>query len=290
MSEELAGYLVVVTGASSGIGAATARALAGRGAALALVGRDPRRLTATGRDVATAGAAAVSTYPVDFASLDAVRSLAEALLADHPRLDVLVNNAGLATRTRTTTVDGYETTFAVNHLAPYLLTRLLWPGLAASAPARVIIVSSSAHRHARLYLDDPMSPRDWRPMRAYAASKLAGMLFTVELARRGAGHGVVAHAVHPGVVRTRLGRDSRATRLLTASVGRWWFRSPEDGARPVVYLVSAPEAGRSTGGYWVDCAPAEPAPAARDLQAAARLWDVSADLVGLPRDDPPPYE
>jgi retinol dehydrogenase 14 len=267
--------VVVVTGASSGIGAAAATALARRGAAVVCVGRDRRRLE---RIAAEIGGEAL---PADFASLDAVRDLAAELLRRHSRIDVLVNNAGLVSRRRQLSADGYELTFAVNHLAPFLLTNLLLERLRASAPARVITTSSGAHGGGRIDFGDLQGERSWSMMRAYANSKLANILFTRGLAMRVDAAEVTANCLHPGVVRTRLGRGAGRLGGLVWSVGGAFFRSPSKGAETIVYLATSPEGGEVTGGYWEDSRPAGTTAAAADAELADRLWVSSERLVGL---------
>jgi NAD(P)-dependent dehydrogenase (short-subunit alcohol dehydrogenase family) len=198
-----------------------------------------------------------------------------------PRIDVLVNNAGLIGARRRTTADGFEYTMAVNHLAPFLLTNLLAPALQASAPARVVTVSSVMHRAALLDPDDLQLERRYLPMLAYANSKLANVLFTRELARRLDGTGVTANCLHPGTVASRFGDTGAAWLRLGLVVGRPFLRSAVSGARTVVYLAESPDVARHTGGYYVTSKRRNPSRAARDDVLAGRLWDVSARLTGL---------
>jgi NAD(P)-dependent dehydrogenase (short-subunit alcohol dehydrogenase family) len=270
----------VVTGASSGIGAATALGVARTGHSVALVGRDVARLEAVAARCRDAGATA-ATYRADFADLQQVRALADRLLADHPRIDVLVNNAGTVTTHRTTTADGFETTFAVNHLAPYLLTRLLLDRLTDSRPARVINVASDAYRFGDVDPGDWMTERDWKPMKAYGRSKLCNVLFTAELARRVEGTGVAVNCLHPGFVSTSLGREHRLAQLGMRLI-RPFIRSPERGAQTAVLLATEPLGSVNSGSYLVDGKRKDVLPYARDERTASRLWDDSAELVGLP--------
>jgi NAD(P)-dependent dehydrogenase (short-subunit alcohol dehydrogenase family) len=202
-----------------------------------------------------------------------------------PRLDVLVNNAGLMRSERSVTVDGYEATFAINHLGPFLLTNLLLDRLTASAPARVVNVASTAHSAARkgIPFDDLQSQKHYKPMRVYGASKLANILFTSELARRTRGSGLTANSLHPGTVRTGYGADGDARGLLALGIkiGGPLFLSPAKGARTSVYLASSPEVEGVTGKYFVKCKERKPRAQARDPEAATRLWQVSAAMVGL---------
>jgi retinol dehydrogenase-12 len=272
------GKICVVTGATSGIGKATAAALAGLGAQVVLVGRDRGRAEAT---VAELGRAAVAPRfeIADFTSMGQVRELAARLEAlEH--IDVLVNNAGLVAGQRRTTADGFDEVFAVNHLAPFLLTNLLLGKLTA-ASARVITVTSDAHTAARLDLDDPHQERGWDSWRAYANSKLANILFTRELARRLEGTGATANCAHPGVVRTRFGREARLPLRLGLTLARPFLLSPERGASTIVYLATSPEVATATGGYYVKKQRREPSAAARDDDAARRLWQLSEELTGL---------
>jgi NAD(P)-dependent dehydrogenase (short-subunit alcohol dehydrogenase family) len=281
---DLSGRICVVTGASSGIGLETARGLAARGGDVVLVGRTPKRIEAAVAQVSASATGRVSSAQADFARLDDVRRLADDLLGRHERIHVLINNAGQVLQKRQETADGHEATFAVNHLAPYLLTRLLLDRMLASTPSRVVTVSSDAHRWGLLDFDD-LDTRDtsYRAMKVYGTSKLANALFAFELARRTKDAGLTSNAVHPGFVSTSLARDNVianvAVRLL-----RPFIRTPAKGAETSVYLASSPEGGEVTGRFWVDCKPIEPHPKAQDPELALRLWEVSADLVGLPRD------
>ena len=198
-------------------------------------------------------------------------------------IHVLVNNAGQVLQRREETVDGYEATFAVNHLAPYLLTRLLLERMLGSTPSRVVTVSSDAYRWGLLDFDD-LQTRDtsYRSMRVYGNSKLANALFAWELARRTAGTGLTSNAVHPGFVSTSLGRDNIAANVFLKLI-RPFVRGAAKGAETSIYVASSREGGERSGEFWVDCKPIEVQPKARDPEWGLRLWEVSADLVGLPR-------
>jgi NAD(P)-dependent dehydrogenase (short-subunit alcohol dehydrogenase family) len=276
----MSGEVCVVTGATSGIGRATAAALAGRGAQVVLVGRDRRRAEAAAAEVAAAGGPAPRLEIADLASMGQVRALADRLGALE-RIDVLVNNAGLMAGQRRVTADGYDEVFAVNHLAPFLLTNLLLGQLTGAGPARVITVTSDAHASARLDLDDLQLERGWEGWRAYAGSKLANILFTRELARRLAGTAVTANCAHPGLVRTRFGREIRGPMRVGVTLARPVMLSPRRGARTIVYLATSPQVAGATGGYYVKSRRREPSPAARDDAAARRLWRLSEELTGL---------
>src|SRR5262245_1881413 len=280
----LTGRTILVTGATSGIGLATAEALAGMGAAVIVHGRnaDKAKRVVAGLIRAT-GNQQVSFVQADFALLADVRRLATDLNERLPRLDVLINNAGTAVvgRPLTLTGDGYEMTFAVNHLAPFLLTNLLLDKIKASAPARIVVVASEAHRGVKLDLNDLMGERGGVGFRAYSRSKLANILFTRSLAKRLEGSGVTINAVHPGVVHTGLLSASTPPYKLIMIMGGWLMRSPQQGARTSIYLASSPEVEGRSGGYYADCRLTDPAAEARDDTLDERLWQSSANLVGL---------
>ena len=274
------GKVCVVTGATSGIGKAAAAALAGLGATVVLVGRDRGRTEAAAAEIGSASASPPRAEVADLACLEQVRGLA-GRLAGLERIDVLINNAGLVLGERRITPDGFEHVFALNHLAPFLLTNLLLPELTASAPARVVTVTSDAHSAARLDLSDPNLERGWDSWRSYANSKLANILFTRELARRLDGTGVTASCAHPGVVRTGFGRESRPLLRLGITIARPFMLSPERGADTIVYLASSPDVAGQTCGYYVKRQRREPSAAARDDAAAGKLWEISEKLTGL---------
>jgi NAD(P)-dependent dehydrogenase (short-subunit alcohol dehydrogenase family) len=274
------GKVCVVTGATSGIGKAAATALAAMGAQVVLVGRDRGRAEATAAQIGSVAIQPPVADIADLASMDQVRALAGRLAA-LDRIDVLINNAGLVLGERRGSPEGFEHVFAVNHLAPFLLTNLLLPRLTASAPARVITVTSDAHSAARLDLDDPNLEHGWDSWRSYANSKLANILFTRELARRLHGTGVTANCAHPGVVRTGFGREARPLLRLGVTLARPFLLPPERGADTIVYLASSPDVAGATGGYYVKRQRREPSAAARDDAAARKLWEISEELTGL---------
>ena len=274
------GTVCVVTGATSGIGKAAATALARLGATVVLVGRDRGRTEAAAAEIAPVSASPPRAEFADLASLEQVRGLA-GRLDGLERIDVLINNAGLVLGERRITPDGLEHVFALNHLAPFLLTSLLLPKLTASAPARVVTVTSDAHSAARLDLSDPNLEHGWDSWRSYANSKLANILFTRELARRLDGTGVTANCAHPGVVRTGFGRESRPLLKLGITIARPFMLSPERGADTIVYLASSPDVAGQTGGYYIKRQRREPSAAARDDAAARELWELSEKLTGL---------
>ena len=272
------GRVCLVTGATLGIGRATAVGLARQGARVGIVGRSRERGEAVRAEIAReAGASAVELFLGDLSSQAEVRRIAGEVRARFGRLDVLVSNAGVYTRRRESTVDGIETQLAVNHLAPFLLTRLLLDLLTASAPARVVVVSSEAHRGARIPWDDLQGERKYSGLRAYANTKLMNLLFVRELARRTAGTGVTVNALHPGVVATELLFGGWAPlRLL-----RPFLRTPEQGASTSVWLASSAEVEGVTGRYFRDEREVVPSRAALDDEAARRLWKISEELTGL---------
>jgi retinol dehydrogenase 12 len=278
----LSGKTCLITGATSGIGRATATALAGMGASLLLVGRDRARGEETVAEIAQrTGNRDVALLLGDLSSQADVRRVAAKFLASDRPLHVLINNAGVVNLRRSVTVDGIETTFAVNHLAYFLLTTLLLPRLVASAPARIVNVASDAHKFGPLDFDDLENTRRYRAMRVYGQSKLANILFTDELARRLAGSRVTANSLHPGAVGTGLGKNNGAWARVIIAMLRPFFRTPADGAATSVYLASSPAVEGVTGKYFARQREHRTSAAARDAAAARRLWDISARMTGL---------
>ncbi len=284
---DVQGKTVVVTGGNSGIGFETAAALAGMGARVLVTARnaDKGRAAVSAMAQRLGGDGQVQLVTFDLADLSSVRRGAAEILEQAPRLDVLVNNAGLVLSERAETVDGFETTFATNHLGPFLLTNLLLDRIRSSSPARVVNVASTAHRTARkgIPFHDLQSEKRYAGMRVYGQSKLANILFTRELARRLEGTGVTANSLHPGTVRTGYGADGDVRGLLAfgIKISAPFFLSPAKGAHTSIYLASAPELEGVSGEYFVKCTPRQPKPWARDPDAARRLWQVSEELVGL---------
>jgi NAD(P)-dependent dehydrogenase (short-subunit alcohol dehydrogenase family) len=284
---DMQGKTVVVTGGNSGIGFETAVALASMGARVLITARnaDKGRAAVAAITQQVAGEGRVQLVVFDLADLDSVRRGAAEILEQTPRLDVLVNNAGLVLTERAETVDGYEATFAINHLGPFLLTNLLLGRMTASAPSRIVNVASTAHNAARkgMPFEDLQTTHGYRGMRVYGQSKLANILFTLELSRRFADMGTTANSLHPGTVRTGYGGDGDAHGFLAfgIKIASPFFLSPAKGARTSVYLASSPEVEGVTGEYFVKCKPRKPRRWAQDQQAAQRLWDVSEELVGL---------
>jgi NAD(P)-dependent dehydrogenase (short-subunit alcohol dehydrogenase family) len=279
--------VAVVTGASAGIGLYTALGLARQGMRVVLVGRDPARTERARRLVAErSGSGALDTALADLASLAAVRRLADALLADYERIDLLVNNAGLISPHFQLSEDGYELTVAVNHLAPFLLTNLLLDRLRASAQtnrmARIVTVASQAHRGARLNIAALTRPQDWTPLSAYGRSKLCNVLFTRALARRLDATQVTTACLHPGVVATAIGNRAGAITGFGWRLIRPFLISPERGAATSLFLAAVPDPTPFHGAYVVGKRIAKPDAAARDDRLAEELWAESTRLVRLP--------
>jgi NAD(P)-dependent dehydrogenase (short-subunit alcohol dehydrogenase family) len=280
----MTGRNVFVTGGTGGIGKATAVGLAALGARVGITGRERGRAEAAAADIrAASGNPAVGAFAADMSSQAQVRRLAGEVLDAYPRLDVLINNVGGFWAHRHETVDGLEHTFALNHLAPFLLTHLLLDRLTASAPARVVTVSSGAHATGRIDFDDLQGSAAYSGQRAYNASKLANIMFTYELARRLDGSGVTATVLHPGVVRTNFGAEDQAGIKVILPLVRPFLKNPAAGAATSIYLASSAQVDGVTGRYFANRKPRTSSKSSYDTAAAARLWQVSADLVGLPR-------
>jgi NAD(P)-dependent dehydrogenase (short-subunit alcohol dehydrogenase family) len=273
--------MIVLTGATRGIGRAAAIELARQGAELALVGRDPERVQATVEDVRAAGTgASVHGHVADLGRMDEVRRLADDLLERYPRIDVLANNAGALSTSRRQTPDGFEQTFALNYLSGFLLTTLLMERLLASS-ARVVTTSSDAHKTGVLDLDDLQSEHGrFRPGRVYGTSKLCNVLFTRELQRRRPE--LTVNCFHPGVIRTGFGKSDGALAKVAMTAIAPFLRSPEAGARSLVWLALDPKAGELRGQYIEKERPVQPSPQAQDERLARELWERSEALVGGP--------
>ncbi len=275
---DLSGQVIVITGGNSGIGKEAAVELAGMGATVVITARDQAKGAAALDEIRSrSGRDDVEVLALDLADFASIRSFAAEVLGRHDRLDVLVNNAGGILSDRLVTAQGFEMTFGVNHLGHFLLTDLLRDRLVASSPARVVTVSSIGHRFAvgGLSFTDLQSEHRYWSMDAYAKSKLANILFTRELARRLDGTGVTANCLHPGVVRTGFGGadDTRGVERLTMVATAPFYISAARGARTTVYLASSPEVAGRTGGYYVRGREHRPSKAARDPEAARRLWE-----------------
>ncbi len=280
----MAGKVCVVTGATSGIGWETARALAATDATVVLGCRDPARGDAARARILEQDAdARLDVRHLDLTRLASVRAFAAEVLAAHPRIHALVNNAGIYTARRVLTEDGFESTFQTNHLGPFLLTDLLAERLRASAPARIVNVASEANQMGRLDFDDPNLARNWSGFRAYCNSKLYNVLHAFELARRLAGTGVTANAMHPGGVRTRWATRGGGWMTLGVWLSRPIQIPPERGADTAVWLASSPEAEGLSGRYFHKRKAIDPNPLARDPANARRLWDLSERLTAEAR-------
>jgi NAD(P)-dependent dehydrogenase (short-subunit alcohol dehydrogenase family) len=278
----MSGKTCIVTGATSGIGFATAKTLAQQGATVVAVGRNPEKgieiVTRIRRETDNTS---TEFMPADLSVQAQVRRLAQQFQSGHPRLDVLVNNVGGFFTRRQLTADGIERTFALNHLSVFLLTNLLLDTLKASAPARIVNVSSDMHKSARIDFDDLQGEHKYSGARAYAQSKLAIVLFTYELARRLEGTGVTVNALHPGFVATNLYQNSgRLIKLFTPLV-KLMAKSPEEGAETSIYLATSSEVEGVTGKYFNEKQAVRSAPASYDEATAQRLWKVSAEMTGL---------
>ena len=276
----MTGRTVLVTGASGGIGLATALGLAALGARVAIAGRDPKRVPAAARSIRRPGAV-VEVFVADMSSQSEVRRLAGEVLERLPRLDVLVNNVGGYWNTRHVTDDGLERTFALNHLAPFLLTSLLLDRMVQGGHGRVVTVASNAQALGRIDFDDLQGAEDYSGARAYNQSKLANVLFTYELARRLQRTSVTANALHPGVVNTSFGREDPAgiQRVLVPFL-RPLMKSPEKGAATSIHLASAPAMDKVSGQFFAGSRPTRSSPRSYDTAVAARLWQASVELTG----------
>jgi NAD(P)-dependent dehydrogenase (short-subunit alcohol dehydrogenase family) len=274
------GKTVLITGANQGIGKATALALAQQGARVVVVARNPDKGRAAVADIeAVSGSKQVELIVADLSSQQQVRRVAAEFKARHDRLDVLINNAGVVVPTRHITVDGFEETFAINHLAYFLLTRELLDILLASAPARIVNVSSAAHRHARMQWGDlQFAHHRYNQWRAYGQSKLANVLFTYELARRLDLRKVTANALHPGVIASGFGQTYGGATAFFVRLARPFFASTEEGARTSVYLASSPEIAGVTGKYFSKCAPTHSNAVSYCDASQKKLWALSEEM------------
>jgi NAD(P)-dependent dehydrogenase (short-subunit alcohol dehydrogenase family) len=279
---DLSGKTCIVTGASSGIGKETATALAAMGARVVMVCRDAGRAEAARAEIAHEAASDdIDVLIADLSSQEQIRSLAAQINGRYEKIDVLVNNAGAINTVRTTTIDGIETTFAVNHLAYFTLTNLLLDRIRASGAGRVVNVSSGAHVGARMDFDDLQGARRYGAMRAYGQSKLANVLFTYELARRLEGSGVTANCLHPGVVATGFGHNNPGWLKLGVTIMRPFVLDAQRGAETSIYLAASPEVRGVTGKYFEKCKEVRSSPASYDTAAAARLWEISKEMTGV---------
>ena len=280
---EMDNKIVLVTGATNGIGKAAALELAKKSAKVVIVGRNPAKTQATVSEIKLqSGSTAVELLIADLSSMAEVRRLAEEFRQRYARLDVLVNNAGAYFASRQETVDGYEQTFALNHLSYFLLTNLLLDMLKASAPARIVNVSSDAHS-AKFNFDDLQSTQSYGSagFGVYGQSKLANILFTYELARRLAGTGVTVNALHPGVVSTGFGENNRGLMRVAMKIMHRFAMSPEKGAETITYLASSSEVEGVTGKYWDKSKAIQSSAGSYDEADQKRLWEISEQMTGL---------
>ncbi len=276
------GKVIVITGATSGIGQIAAERLGSMGARIVLVARDKvRGEIALARLRERAPGVAHSIHYADLSRLAETKRVAAEIAAAESRIDVLLNNAGALFSSRQVTEDGLELTFAINHVAYFVLTHGLRNRLIASAPARVVNTASNAHKGARLDFDDLQSSKDYSGLKVYGRSKLCNILYTRELGRRLTGTGVSANCLHPGFVATRFGDQSGGLLSYVVRIGKTFAISPEKGADTVIYLATSPDVANVSGGYFYQCHPAEPSKEAQDDAAAQRLWRETAKLASL---------
>jgi len=278
---DLTGSVCLITGASSGIGLETARSLARRGATVVNVSRGSGKGAAVTEGLRRETGGDLHYLSADLSSLAEVRRVADDFKARFNKLDVLVNNAGAFFSERQTTVDGFEKTFALNHLAYFGLTHLLLEPLLSAPAARVVNVSSQAEAFGRVRFDDLMLERSYNGWRAYSQSKLANLLFSYELARRLAEAPVTVNALHPGGVASGFGAGNRGLGALLLRAVRPFFKTPEEGAKTAVYLAASGEVAGISGRYFVDEKPASSSRRSHDREVQARLWEVSEELVKL---------
>ena len=285
LNTSMQGKVCIVTGANSGIGKATSLGLAQMGATVVMVCRDRTKGEEAQNEIKTkSGNDAIDLLLAELSSQDSIRQLVENFQQHYKQLDVLINNAGGVNLSRRETLDGLEMTFALNYLAPFLLTNLLLDKLKASAPARIVNVSSESHESGYIKMDDLQLEKKYRLMRAYGQSKLALVLFTYELARRLQGTGVTANCLHPGFVATNIGQSGvgrvgrSIVKLIFSSLGI----RPEEGAKTSIYLASSPDIEGVTGKYFVKSIPVRSAPISYDESLQRQLWEESAKLVNLP--------
>jgi NAD(P)-dependent dehydrogenase (short-subunit alcohol dehydrogenase family) len=275
------GKTVLITGANSGIGKVAASELAGMGATVILACRRQAAAEEAMADIRKLHPQAQQAFiQIDLASLASVRRAAAEVLAKYPTLDVLLNNAGLANMNREVSADGYEMTFAVNHLGPFLLTNLLLPPLRA-AKGRVITVASGAHKAGKMHWDNLQLERGYFVLRSYAQSKLANILFTRALAERVAEEGIHANCLHPGAVSTSIWPERNWLEKAFSNILRLFLISAEKGARTSIWLASGNVGGKANGSYFENCREKTPSRAARNRDAAEKLWEISANLTGL---------
>jgi NAD(P)-dependent dehydrogenase (short-subunit alcohol dehydrogenase family) len=276
------GKTVVITGGTSGIGEIAAGQLAEMGARIVLIARNKARATDTlARLRVRAPGLAHTVHYADLTRLSEMKRVAAEIAGQEPRIDVLINNSGAIFASRRLTEDGLESTFALNHMAYFVVTEGLRERLLASAPARIVNTASVTHQGQRLDLDDLQLATAFSPMKAYGRSKLCNILFTRELGRRLRGTGVTANCLHPGFVATRIGDESGGLISRFARIAKLFAISPKKGAQTLVYLASSASVAQITGEYFYECRPIKPSPAAQDDRTASLLWESSAALAGM---------
>jgi len=274
------GKICMVTGANSGIGKETAKALSEMNATVVMVCRDKERGEKAREDIINqTGNKNIDLILCDLSSQEQIRKLVTEFKEKYQNLHVLINNAGVMLKKRVISIDGIEMNFAVNHLAPFLLTNLLLDVIKKSAPSRIVIVSSAAHRMAKMDFDDLQSEKKkYRLFRVYGVSKLAVMLFTYELSRKLDGTGVTVNALHPGLVNTNLGRDQSK---FSQGFGKAFFKSPEKGAETSIYLASTPDVEGITGKYWIKKEQHKSSEGSYNLEYAEKLWKICVEMTKL---------
>lgn len=274
--------VVVITGATSGIGEVAADRLAQKGARIVFVARDRARGEEMQKHLhAVAGHATHTVHYADLSGLSEQKRVAKEIADSEPQIDVLINNAGAIFTSREVTADGLEKTFAVNHMAYFVMTNILLDRIKATPGARIVSTASTAHRFGKLDFNDLQSEKRYSAFSVYGVSKLCNILFTRELARRLAGTGVTANCLHPGGVNTRFGDANGGLMGFLFKLGKNFMISPEQGAQTIIYLASSPDVEGKTGGYYDKCKLAVPSKAAQSDADAKRLWDVSAKIAGL---------
>jgi NAD(P)-dependent dehydrogenase (short-subunit alcohol dehydrogenase family) len=272
------GKIVVITGATSGIGEVAAQALAEAGATIVFIARDAARAEATLKRLNAKSRAPHRFYRADLSNIAATRRVGAEIARQTPKIDVLVNNAGAIFSSRRLTADGLEMTFALNHMSYFVLSEALRENLLASAPARIVNTASDAHQGATIDFSDLQGEKNYSATRAYGRSKLCNILFTRELAGSLAGTGVTANCLHPGFVATRFGDEAGGMVGRFLGLAKFFARTTEKGAETIVYLASSPEVSNESGLYFVDRRKATPSSAAQDDDTARRLWAVSVEL------------
>jgi NAD(P)-dependent dehydrogenase (short-subunit alcohol dehydrogenase family) len=282
MDISLQGKTIIVTGGTAGIGLVTARELARMGAQVVIISRNPVKCSAVSDQIKKeTGNSQVEYVAADLSTMAGVRGAAYEFKKRHPRLNVLVNNAGAYFYRRTLTSEGYEMTFALNHLSYFLLTQLFLDMLKASAPARIVNVSSNSHRGARIKFDDLMGEKRYDGLAAYGQSKLANILFTYKLASKLEGTQVTANALHPGFVATEIADNNGGLVKLGMGIVHLFARPPEVGAETSIFLASSPDVAGISGKYFFNCKAIESDPVSYDKAVAERLWQTSLELIGI---------